>query len=51
MEEGMIDIFGLQTTIGASSVAIDPSFAYIIIGGQPIYTSPPSKNFNFCREV
>ena len=51
MEEGMIDVFRLQTTIGASSAAIDPSFSYIIIGGQSIYTSPPSKNFNFRREV
>ena len=51
MEESMIDIFRLQTTTGASSAAIDPSFAYIIIGGQPIYRSPPSKNFKFRRKV
>ena len=51
MEESMIDILRLQTTTGASRAAADPSFAYIIIGEQPIYTSPPSKNFNFRREV
>ena len=53
MEESMIDIFRLQTqtTTGANGAAIDPSFAYVIIGGQPIYTSPPSKNFKFRRKV
>ena len=34
MKEGMIDVFRLQTTIGASSAAIDSSFAYIIMVGS-----------------
>ena len=51
MEESVIDILGFQTTNGASSAAIDPSFTYIIIGRQTIDTSPPSKNFNFLWEV
>ena len=51
MEESMIYILRFQTTNGACITTIDPSFAYIIIGGQTIDTSPLGKNFNFCQEV
>ena len=51
MEESMIYILRFQTINRASNTTIDPSFAYIIIGGQTIDTSPPGKNFNFCWEV
>ena len=51
MEESMIDVLRFQATNGANIVAVNPSFAYVVEGGQPIYISPPSKNFYFRREV
>jgi len=51
MEESMIDVLSFQAINGASIADVNPSFSYVLEGGQPVYTSPPSKKFYFCREV